>query len=117
MYLIRVFMLAVSLLFTTCSAKADEWTGPDKQEHFGGSAVVGMLLKAKFDKLSTAQAVGIALIPGVAKELYDSRKGGSGFSYKDMVYNAAGAYVGVKLGGVIASFKSGGVQLTHISEF
>jgi hypothetical protein len=46
----------------------------------------------------TWTAFGLALVPGVAKELYDATRDCNRFSWKDMAWNAAGAYVGVRTG-------------------
>ena len=39
-----------------------------------------------------------AELPGVAKEVYDSQQDCNRFSWKDMGWNAAGAYLGVRTG-------------------
>jgi uncharacterized protein YfiM (DUF2279 family) len=46
----------------------------------------------------TWTAFGLALVPGVAKEIYDSQQDCNRFSWKDMSWNAAGAYLGVRTG-------------------
>lgn len=91
---------AMAALLTGSPAHAqDTWTGPDKIKHAAVSAALGA--GASLIVESEAQAVGLALLPGLAKELHDARPGGTGFSAKDMAANAIGAYLGVKLGGLI----------------
>lgn len=79
-----------------CSARDDDWTGSDKAAHFGVSLAVGIGTSRLSD--DTWTAFGLALVPGVAKELYDSTRDCNRFSWKDMAWNAAGAYVGVRAG-------------------
>lgn len=80
-------------------AQADEWTGPDKPKHFAASAVMAAAVAAA--GYSEREAFAASLAVGLAKELHDSRRGGTGFSGKDMAWNAAGAYLGAKLPGLI----------------
>lgn len=90
---------AFAALFTGQVQAQDSWTGPDKAKHAAVSAALGAGASLIVD--NDAQAVALALVPGLAKELHDARPGGTGFSVKDMAANAVGAYVGVKLGGLI----------------
>ena len=96
--LLAVLIFGFLALFAR-EARADEWTGPDKPKHFAATAAIaagGVAIG-----LSERQAFGAALAVGLAKELHDSRPGGTGFSGKDMAWNLAGAYIGAKLPGVI----------------
>ncbi len=99
---LRFLVLAVVLLTTlsgsvmACSAHDDNWTGSDKAAHFGVSMAVGIGTSRLSD--DTWTAFGLALVPGVAKELYDATRDCNRFSWKDMAWNAAGAYVGVRTG-------------------
>ena len=54
------------------------------------------------------EAVGLALIPGVAKELYDAGQDCNRFSWRDMGWNVAGAVAGV--GGGYWMFGPSGVS-------
>lgn len=117
--------LAGGIIVAACAAqpaRADSWTGPDKAKHFAVSAGLGLAAAelARRDVLPCKGelcAVAAATLPGLLKELSDSRAGGSGFSYKDMVFNLAGAYVGVKLYGVFVSRQNGTTHLTYRKEF
>ena len=79
-----------------CGPYHDSWSGSDKAAHFGVSAALGVGASRLTD--DTATAVGLALIPGLAKELYDAGQDCNRFSWKDMGWNAMGAYVGVRTG-------------------
>lgn len=91
--------LVLGALVTMNPAHADSFGTPDKVKHFAVSAALGAA--ATVATKSDSKAIALALAPGLAKELYDARKGGSGFSWRDLVADAAGAYLGVKLGGLI----------------
>lgn len=73
--------------------------GRDKYKHAAVSAGLGMVARSQIADPWRAWA--IAMAPGVAKEVYDARKGGTGFSFADLVADGVGAYVGVQLGGLI----------------
>ena len=73
--------------------------GRDKYQHAAGSALLGAV--ARSQEPDPLKAWALAMVPGVIKELSDSRPGGTGFSVKDMAANAVGAYIGVKVGGLI----------------
>ena len=64
----------------------------DKQQHFATSAAFGMAARTVTSDNMTA--IGLALIPGVAKEAYDSTGKGCP-SFNDMAWNIIGATVGV----------------------
>ena len=79
-----------------CGPYQDSWTGEDKAKHFGVSYALG--LGASQLSSDTWTAFGLALIPGVAKELYDQQQDCNRFSWKDLGWDAAGAYLGVRTG-------------------
>jgi uncharacterized protein YfiM (DUF2279 family) len=84
----------------------DTWDGKDKRDHLVGSLVLGSLARG-FVTTDKWLAGGICMVPGLAKELYDARKGAAGaFSEKDMVANAVGCGIGV-LGTDFALTKEG----------
>ena len=76
-----------------CGPYHDSWSGSDKAAHFGVSAALGVGASRLTD--DTATAVGLALIPGLAKELYDAGQDCNRFSWRDMGWNVAGAVLGV----------------------
>lgn len=96
--LLSAFALLASLsnAAAACGSRNDDWTGSDKAAHFGVSLALGVGASRLSD--DTWTAFGLALVPGVAKELYDGTRDCNRFSWKDMAWNAAGAYVGVRTG-------------------
>jgi uncharacterized protein YfiM (DUF2279 family) len=79
-----------------CGPYVDSWSGEDKAKHFGVSAALGVATSQL--TADTWSAFGLALIPGVAKEAYDSQQACNRFSWKDLSWDAVGAYVGVRTG-------------------
>lgn len=105
------------LIAATCGAML--WTAPpshaqaiqpDKVKHFAVSAALGSVARMQIDNPRTAWLV--AMAPGVAKELWDARKGGSGFSVPDLAADALGAWVGVKLGGWAVKLRRDSITFT-----
>lgn len=76
---------------------ADRWSGKDKQMHFAISAFAGVAA-AQLAPHNEWAAFGVAMIPGIIKEIGDSQTQGNFFSVKDLAADALGAYVGVKFG-------------------
>ncbi|PIF20883.1 YfiM family lipoprotein [Candidatus Pantoea floridensis] len=100
----RALILCVVLLCSGCAHVAqDNWTGKDKAEHFFSSAA----LAAAGSEISQHQHQGrgqnlrfgflFSLSFGVGKEWYDSRSSGSGWSWKDLSWDVAGAASGIAL--------------------
>lgn len=91
--------LVALLLSAAASAPTlaqDRWNGPDKPKHVAASVVSAVVVESLFAQtLHPAQRFGLAMLPGIAKELYDMRKGGSGFSGKDLVADALGVGLGM----------------------
>jgi len=104
------------LLMFTSSANAQQpkdqtlfslGIGDDKYMHFAAGTGVSMLAGCLFHdatrdlnrsiKFSAATGIGA----GLFKELYDSRKGGSGFDTPDLLFTAAGAVLGTYLTHII----------------
>lgn len=100
----RALILYVVLLCSGCAHVAqDNWTGKDKAQHYFSSAV----LAAAGSEISQHQNHShgqnlrfdflFSLSFGVGKELYDSRSAGSGWSWKDLSWDVAGAASGIAL--------------------
>lgn len=100
----RALILCIAFLCSGCAHVAqDKWTGRDKAEHFFSSAA----LAAAGSEISQHQHQGrgqnlrfgflFSLSFGVGKELYDSRSAGSGWSWKDLSWDVAGAATGLAL--------------------
>ena len=79
-------------------SKPSDWNGADKKLHFGYSIVIGGVATsvAKLNNWHAAVPIGLLSCTsvGLAKEIYDSRGGGSGFDHKDLAWDVAGCLVG-----------------------
>lgn len=104
--LLTLTLLAAAGPNHACSVARDDWMGSDKAAHFGASFAFGVA----GSRLTREpwEAVGLALIPGVAKELYDAGQDCNRFSWRDMGWNVAGAVLGV--GGGYWMFGPSGVS-------
>lgn len=90
-------LILLSLCIATAPAQ-DSWTGSDKKLHFGVSTISGFVARSFFPN-EPIKAIGLALVPGLLKELSDSRDTGNKFSGKDMTWNFLGALTGSLLYG------------------
>ncbi len=91
--------LALGLLLTACKPckAADDWFAEDKQMHFGGGAVIGLMTtlatKNKWHGIFAATVV------GVGKEIYDSKHPQSHTAdWKDAAATIAGGVLGAYIG-------------------
>ncbi len=81
----------------------DNWQGKDKAQHFAFSAAMAATGNAYADKQNIqhrdAAIFGIlfSVSLGAAKELYDSRPAGTGWSWHDFAYDVAGSIAGYSL--------------------
>lgn len=100
--------LLVGLIFTItgCSGAHwanDNWQGKDKAQHFAFSAAMAMAGNAYANRQNwqhrDAAQFGVlfSITLGAAKELYDSRPNGTGWSWHDFAYDVAGAVAGYSL--------------------
>ncbi|MGC6389882.1 YfiM family lipoprotein [Ewingella sp. S1.OA.A_B6] len=99
LYILGLFIPA--LMCSGCTHVAnDSWTGKDKLEHFAGSVILAAAGAAYGehqgwnDARSRSFGLFFSIGLGAGKELYDSRQAGSGWSWKDFAWDAAGAAVG-----------------------
>ncbi len=104
----------VALLLSAAAAypalAQDRWLGADKPKHVAVSALSAVIVESMFaDTLNPAQRFWLAMLPGVVKELADSRRGGSGISGKDFAANALG--VGLGMAGYHVVIKPGYVGI------
>jgi putative lipoprotein len=100
----RFSLLAVLLFCSGCTHMAqDARTGRDKAQHFLSSAFLSAAGNAYGQQQNWREGhsggfgVMFSLSLGAAKELYDSREGGSGWSWKDFSWDIAGAATGYAL--------------------
>ncbi|HHR6030891.1 TPA: YfiM family lipoprotein [Providencia alcalifaciens] len=99
--------LIFSLVITTgCSGfhwSNDNWKGKDKAQHFAFSAAMAAAGNAYADRqnMQHRQAAQFGMVfsisLGAAKEFYDSRPSGTGWSLHDFAYDIAGAVAGYTL--------------------
>lgn len=102
---LRCLVVLPFLLFTSgCTHLAnDSWTGKDKAQHFVASAAFAAAGAAYGDHQNWSEAhsrsfgLMFSIGLGAAKELYDSREGGTGWSWKDFAWDVAGAATGYSL--------------------
>lgn len=90
---ITTLTLASALLISTPALANDD---SDKFKHAAVSFALGTASGAFFENKWTA--FGVAMIPGLVKEISDSQKSNNHFSGKDMAANALGAALGVQFG-------------------
>ena len=78
----------------------DNWKGKDKAQHFLFSMVTSAGANAYAEHQNYGHKEGVliglsfSISLGVAKELYDSRPEGTGWSWHDFAYDIAGATAG-----------------------
>lgn len=89
--LMTLLAAGAGLALMPSAQAADDWDGADKSTHFAVSAVLGTASAMHFENKWTA--FGVAMIPGLLKEMTDSR-----FSGKDLAADALGAALGVQFG-------------------
>lgn len=105
------YLLFSLILLLPVSAQADDWTGVDKNKHFAVSALLGTAAYAYTH--DRTKAFGLAMLPGLVKEIADSQQENNRFSGKDMVWNGLGAAVGVQVG----HWLIGPDRITFVKEF
>ncbi|AIX72788.1 MAG: YfiM family lipoprotein [Mixta calida] len=100
----RIMLLLLCLCCTGCSHTAqDRWTGKDKAQHFIASALLSVAgneygqQQGWNTRRSNSFGLMFAFSLGAVKEVYDSRPDGSGWSWKDLGWDIAGAATGFVL--------------------
>ncbi|HVO47124.1 MAG TPA: hypothetical protein VMT29_12390, partial [Steroidobacteraceae bacterium] len=88
------------LLLASTTARAEQ---SDKVEHAAVSSVIssGATLLLKDTEHPVLYAFGLTMLAGFAKEAYDSRSGGTGWSWSDLGADAVGAALGAGVTGLI----------------
>jgi putative lipoprotein len=103
-----VSAVVVLLILSSCAvagdAGNDKWFAADKLKHFGYSAFLSggayTVARKHFDYSpdeSFAVGIGITISLGGAKEIIDSKTPNQTSSYKDFIWDVAGAAVGALL--------------------
>jgi uncharacterized protein YfiM (DUF2279 family) len=92
--------MAAVLILASATTRADS---NDKAEHAGAAAVIasGATVILKDTEHPVLYGFGIAMVAGLAKEAYDSRSGGTGWSWSDLAADAAGAALGAGVTGLV----------------
>ena len=112
MKILRLLTVAALAAFFS-SAHALE---SDKKQHAGVSFFLGFAMANQFPN-EPLKAWGLAMVPGLLKELADSQKGGTGFSGSDLAANAVGAALGVTTGRWLLMRKDGATVIAYRSEW
>lgn len=113
----RRFLCGLLLVLPGASARAaasgDEWLGRDKAKHFAvctvlaGAGYGGRALLFEAPSARWIAGAGLAMGAGLGKELYDTRSGGSGFSVKDLTWDAVGTATGLGVAYLVDRFVLG----------
>lgn len=85
----KYFLTLLLLIVPAAHAESWDMRAPDKKLHIAASGLIAAVVYAATKDAD--KAIWIPLGIGVAKELYDSRKGGTGFSPADLGANLIGA--------------------------
>lgn len=102
------------ICLSTCAVAQDSWNGSDKKLHFGVSFVLGVATANQWPN-EPLKAWGVAMVPGVLKEVSD--RSTTGFSGKDLVVDAIGAALGVATGRFMVSRREGKTVVSYYQEF
>ena len=103
----RAWLAAV--LAAPLAARAE--IGQDKVEHAAFSAVYGLMAGMTVE--NRWHAFALAMAPGLAKEIVDSRTPGNHFSLGDLAADAVGAGCGVWLGSTLIRPTRHGLAFQH----
>jgi len=103
-----LFVAVAAISFATPALAADEWSGSDKVKHIAVSAAFGTASAMHFEDKWVA--FGVAMIPGVLKEIADGSRDNGRFSAKDLAADALGAALGVQLGNWIVTTRGVGYR-------
>ena len=101
---IKTIAACTILVCATAASAQDRWSGDNKPKHIAASAISAVVVESLFEQtLHPVERFGLAMLPGVAKELYDMRRGGSGsgFSGKDIAADALGVLGGMAFYGLV----------------
>lgn len=98
----RIILLFV-LMLTGCGGMhtaRDNWSGQDKAQHFIASAMLSAAANeyGQHQGWNHDRSAGFGLLfsiaAGAGKEAWDSRSNGTGWSWKDFIWDIAGASTG-----------------------
>jgi len=108
-------IIAIALALSSIGSVAqDKWNGKDKAEHFAVSFAVGFATGNQWPE-NKPLAIGVAMIPGLLKEVSD--RSTTGFSGKDLVADLLGASLGVYSAHWLIARQDKKVALMYRTEF
>lgn len=116
----KSIILAASIIATSAGAteapkiepaQRDTWAGAPA--HVAGSAIAGLACSTHIYPGERLKAFGCAMVPGLLKEVIDSRQAGNHFSTKDLISDAVGAALGVTAGNFMLQYHNRGVKLSY----
>lgn len=98
----KLIAVCALLAWATAANAQDSWNGADKPKHIAASAISALIVESLWaEELPLTARFSLAMVPGVIKELADMRRGGSGFSWKDIGADAIGVASGMVFHGLI----------------
>jgi hypothetical protein len=107
---IRLLTLAALAAFFTSAHSLES----DTKSHLGVSFVLGYAMANQFPN-EPLKAWGIAMVPGVLKEISD--RSSTGFDKKDLLADAIGAALGVATGRWMVMRSNGATVVAYRTEF
>jgi hypothetical protein len=110
MKIIRLLTLAALAAFFTPAHSIES----DKKMHLGVSFALGFALANQWPN-EPLRAWGVAMVPGLLKEVSD--RGSTGFDGKDLAANAIGAALGVATGRWLVMRSNGTTVVAYRTEF
>lgn len=106
----KTIIAALILLFMGTAHAVDS----DKKMHMGVSFVLGFAMANQFPN-EPLKAWGVAMVPGLIKEVGD--RSTTGFDPKDLAANAIGAALGVATGKWMVTRNNGTTQVAYVTQF
>ena len=105
-----------SILLLPTAVAQDPWFGEDKKLHFMGSAIMAAAIKEVGVNPNVAFITSVAI--GVGKEVYDYKHPAKhSASYKDLIWDIGGAYLGAYTGNCYLSYRNNEVLVTYSIPF
>lgn len=115
LFYLAIMWVCAGLVLCT-ETKAQAYSKEGGKEHVIVSAALGLGCANVFQD-SWGKAWGCAMMPGVLKELIDSRQPGNKFSGSDLAFDAIGAAIGVTGGRWLIRRHEGTTTVSYRMEF
>jgi putative lipoprotein len=110
----RLMITFLFLCAPSFAAEKDSFKGDDKALHLGVSFALGVAAGSQWPD-NKLKAFGVAMIPGVLKEISD--RSTTGFSGKDLVADAVGAALGVYTAHWLITRQNGKAVVAYTTTF